>query len=821
MKFLLLLAMLPLCSAKDQSVFFPKALRERAQTNVARYGWAKQTRDRIVAAAEPYRKMTDDHLWDLVFGPHITRSHMVWSAGFCPACRKPVPMYDWKIDAFADSWKARCPHCNQKFPTNDFEKYHRSGYDEHGVFDPKRADRRLLFNAAHPDPADPLHKFGVDDGEGYVEGKNRWRFIGAYLLYGQYTQLIERGLATLAAAYTVTGDAVYARKAAILLDRIADVFPTFDYAEQGLVYERAKYGGGVAGYFWYAITSAHTARTLAIAYDQVFDAIRTDGELVRFLAAKAARYKLDNRKAAFGDVQRNIEERILRDVLAKPLKIRTNYPGTESTLAILRTVLDWPASRGDVMKLLDEIVANSTAVDGLSGEKGLAGYSVIAPRFLGWFLELYGRMDAQLLPQMIARHPALRKTYRFHAETWIGRQYYPNIGDSGAFATRNTTYAALALTEQQEIDPPTSPHSFLWRLYQATKDPLFAQIMNLAPVTHDIFDADPEGVEEGMRAVVAKAGAWPAFGSVNYADWKLAVLRSRKNPDAAVWIDYDSVPESKLKSHYHFDAMNIGLVAKGLDLMPEFGYPAVQFGDWHTPQALWHKATAAHNTVVVDGKNQQGGPSEAVLWEDGEGFRAVRASSPSQIGGERYERTVAMIDLDERDFYVVDVFRVKGGRDHAKFTRAAYGTASASGLALRPAGDYGFGTLMRNVRSDAGPQPGWSVDWKIEDHYGYLDKGRAIHLRYTDLTEQAEASLLETWTVKNATSVEQFWIPTVMTRRRTEAGVLETEFVSVLEPYEATPRIRSVKRSGAVVTVTLADGRVQRIAIDGRVRLAR
>ncbi|MBI4909839.1 MAG: heparinase II/III family protein [Acidobacteria bacterium] len=798
-----------LCAAapKESSSFFPKPLIARAQANVAKYPWAKQQRDRIVAAAEPYRKMTDDQLWDLVFGPHITRSHMVWSAGFCPACRKPMPMYDWKIDAFADPWKARCPHCNQKFPTNDFEKYHRSGYDEHGIFDPNRADRKLLFNVAHPNPSDPLHKFGVDDGEGYVEGNNRWRFIGAYLLYGHYTQLIERGLASLAAAYTVTGDAVYARKAGILLDRIADVFPTFDYAEQGLVYERAKYGGGVAGYFWYAITSAHTARTLAIAYDQIFDHIRGDRELTRFLAAKAARYRLDNRKATFADVQRNIEDGILRDVLAKPLKIRTNYPGTESTVAIIRTVLDWPDARNEVMPMLHGIVASSTAVDGLSGEKGLAGYSVIAPRFLGWFLELYGRIDPRLIPEMIAAHPALRNTYRFHAETWIGRQYYPNIGDSGAFATRNTTYAALQLAGQQEIDPPTSPHSYLWRLHKATNDPLFAQIMNLAPMTHDIFDADPAGVEEGMRAVIAKAGEWPKFGSVNYKDWKLAILRSPRNPDAAVWIDYDSVPECKLKSHYHFDAMNVGLVAKGLDLMPEFGYPAVQFGDWHTPQALWHKATAAHNTVVVDGKNQSGGPSEATLWEDGPDFRAVRASSASQYRGERYERTLAMIDIDDSDFYVVDVFRVKGGTDHAKFTHSAFAQATAIGLSLQPGPDYAFDTLTRNLRRDAAPSPGWGVDWKID--------GSNVHLRYTDLTEQAEASLLETWTVKNATSVEQFWIPTVMTRRQSKEAPLESEFVSVMEPYQSTPHIRSIQRNAATLTITLTDGRRHSLSILG------
>ncbi len=54
--------------------------------------------------------------------------------------------------------------------------------------------------------------------------------------------------------------------------------------------------------------------------------------------------------------------------------------------------------------------------------------------------------------------------------------------------------------------------------------------------------------------------------------------------------------------------------------------PAVQFGDWHTPQAIWHKKTAAHNTVVVDGRDQAGGATECTLWSAGGPLQAVRAA---------------------------------------------------------------------------------------------------------------------------------------------------------------------------------------------------
>ncbi len=801
-----------LAAEKQESTFFPRAVRERASANANSYDWAAKIRKQAIADAERWRKISDEELWSYMFGSAITRSHMVWSSGFCPKCRKPVPMYDWQIDAWAKPWKARCPHCNEQFPKNDFEKFYRSGLDDHAVFDPRRADRKLLFNVEHPDPSDPLHGFGVDDGEGYVEGKNRWRFIGAYLLYGQWTQRIEDGIKNLSTAYTVTGDPVYAHKAAVMLDRVADLWPTFDYATQGLVYERAHYGGGVAGYVWYAITSAITVRELVSAYDKIFDGIRGDTALVSFLGSK------DSRKRRFAEVQKNIEDNILRHALQHPEKIRSNYPWTDRALSLIRTVLNWPANRAELRTGLNEIVHKGVAVDGLSGEKGLDSYATIAPRELGSIIEEYARLDPGLLPELLQRSPKLRETYRFHFDTWINREYYPNIGDAGSFARKAPHYAGLTFPAAGSA-AEVSIYSFLGRMWKATSDPLYAQLAwngngNKAEgLPHDIFAEDSARFAGEVKQVIAHEGAWPKAASVNKSEWRLAILRHRTAPDAAVWLDYDSIPESQLKSHYHFDAMNIGMFAKGLDLLPEFGYPAVQFGDWHTPQALWHKKTAAHNTVVVDGKDQFGGPTAMTYWSAGGEMQAMRASSPSQIHGKLYERTVAMIETGPADFYVFDVFRVTGGTDHAKVTHTMFASAQTQGLHLAPAVDFGNSTLMRGFQSDTDPAMGWSVDWKIEDKYKYLPAGKQVHLRYTDLTRGAEASLAESWTVASATSTTEYWIPTVMTRRRVKDGELSSTFVGLLDPYETRPQIARVTRldkEGDIsvrVEVELSDGR--------------
>ena len=246
---------------KTAGVLFPKELIARVKANTAKYPWAAAIRDRIIEAAEPWTRLSDDELWGAMFGPGITRSWMVWSNGHCPACKKGVEMYTWQMDALKTPWKVRCPHCKELFPKNDFRKFYRSGLDEKGVFDPKRADRSLLFNTEHPDPEDPLHSFGVDDGEGYVEGDKRWRFIGAYLIYGQWKQMVLGGISRLAAAYVVTGDQVYAHKAAVMLDRVADLYPELRLRRARGWSTRAAGSGYVS--IWH--DACEEARELAIA----------------------------------------------------------------------------------------------------------------------------------------------------------------------------------------------------------------------------------------------------------------------------------------------------------------------------------------------------------------------------------------------------------------------------------------------------------------------------------------------------------------------------------------------------------------------------
>ncbi|NLN18216.1 MAG: hypothetical protein GX162_02910 [Firmicutes bacterium] len=149
--------------------------------------------------------------------------------------------------------------------------------------------------------------------------------------------------------------------------------------------------------------------------------------------------------------------------------------------------------------------------------------------------------------------------------------------------------------------------------------------------------------------------------------------------------------------HEHYDALNIILWAKNLELISEGMYRPLP-GDISTRE--WHTSTAAHNTVVIDERDQGGRFSnrtrritalDAVSgipdWRyrsgghgnsDSDGrllmfettfdnVQVIEASGEKSyytVQPDIYRRTLALVKIDARDCYVVDIFRVKGGGIH-------------------------------------------------------------------------------------------------------------------------------------------------------------
>ncbi len=453
---------------------------------------------------------------------------------------------------------------------------------------------------------------------------------------------------------------------------------------------------------------------------------------------------------------------------------------------------------------MDAMVEKATAVDGVTGEKGMTAYTAGAVAGMAEFLALGERARPGFLEAALAAHPRLRDMFRFHVDTWCIGHYYPNSGDSGWFAGRHDTYAGVAFSN--EIDLRPSLYSFLGGLAAATADPAYLQAVYGANgrttegLPYDLFARDPLALARAVRDAVDRSGADVQQPSVRKDAWRIAILRSGSGGHArAAWVT------SRVGgNHMHFDGMHLGLFARGLDLLPDFGYPPVNYGGWGSPRALWYRTAASHNTVLVDGGEQREAAASTTLWADGSMLKAMRFSSPEMAGVSRYERTVLLVDASEEAFYLVDLFRVSGGREHCYTLHAAFGTARLEGAAPAAAREDDIPAWLRAlpVRAlarDPSPGPAWSVEWRIDDRFGYLRAGADTRLRCTVLTAETEAWTAEAWISVCGSRNEEAWIPR-MTQRRVSSGggPLDSLFVNVLEPHGGRPAIRSVRRLAAV-----------------------
>ena len=299
--------------------------------------------------------------------------------------------------------------------------------------------------------------------------------------------------------------------------------------------------------------------------------------------------------------------------------------------------------------------------------------------------------------------------------------------------------------------------------------------------------------------------------SVNKEAWHLAILRSGKGDrERALWLDYDAGG-----AHGHADGMNLGLFAHGLDFMPDFGYPPVQYGGWGAPRARWYTQTAAHNTVVIDGKVQAKGAGATRLWFEEDGVHAIVAQGAAFAGVERYERTAVLVDIDEDDFYVVDVFRVRGGKQHTKFMQSHWGNLTTEGLDPKPVEWFAGNAQMRNFQIDPDAPDAWQAAWATEDHYNYLEDEDPRGLRYWDFTRNAQAGTSEAWIVANSyDGSSEHWIPRLVVQREGEEDEsLETTFVSVIAPWRGACAVEDVRRLNAgtesevLLEITLASGK--------------
>jgi hypothetical protein len=744
----------------------------------------------------------------------------------CPKCGQEAykaRTAAFRCDLWKAPWKTTCAACGETFPKNDFRRFYQSGLGADGLFDPTRADRKLLFNTEHPELSDPLHFYGVDDGTSWVDAKGRrfW-FVARYCAY--LWMQVTLDARAMAEDYQATGAAELAHKSAILLTRMADTYPEMSFATQGVNPYTYVLGGDRGKTLCACGGEAPRMRLLLAAYDDLWDIFDRDEGLVAFLSRKAAQIGRPEWAGSPARIRSHIEQHLIgegaRDVMRDRARGSERYGGDighmEWTLALQGLVLDdqklkqdllaWPFEgpypfKGGMHEVLSGPVLGREGAGGSSAPD----YSSIHYTTARELAKLYAKMEPPHQRDLYSAYPCIKRSYDTQFLLYCCEHYRPNIGDDGRCGSPSAACnPAIMLDAFGKFGEPRYAR--------------MAYFLNRHS-THG-FAAD---MAEKVQAVVNRDGDWRQT-STNLNGYGLAILRSGEAlaDQRAAWLYFGS---RVTNSHGHADRLNLGLYAKGLDLMPDLGYPE-RTGYW-PERVCWTSNTVSHNTVMVDRQRQASATvGNMQLFCESPVVKLIDVAREAVYPQTRlYRRSCALIDISKHDSYLVDIFRVKGGQEHHYSFHSAEGAVETEGLKLAaqesgtlagpevPFGQFdpkregrnyrgpGF-QFLREVQRDTAPPSNWSVTWRIKDTWNVFRKGpRAetdVRLCLHMLGKHDEVILATGQPPRLGKPNNPETLKYLLVHN--SGKDLASVFVSVIEPYRGRSNLTGIRR----LTVTPA-----------------
>ncbi len=704
----------------------------------------------ILGRARNWMEYTPKELRELVPGPEIPRAFDVHfkQSPTHPEEIKAYGSYPWIIDP-KRPYKLISPVDGSAFPTNDF--------------DPSRPGG----------PGDVSEEPYVDTGWGWKDPNDdqKYWFVAYWAHWFWYEHLVPAAEA-LGQAYILTGDQRYARQAAALLDRIAEVYPEMDYVNQsryGTEIQKGTYHGRIVNAIW----ETGVVKSLARAYDFAFEGIADDPELEALTGKSVAEIR--------ANIEQNLLEEAARSIYTMDGRIRGNFGMHHSALATLAIVLDneitakyldWVLhATGNGPWSFEGIVSGLTNFiyrDGAANESS-PGYNSL---WTGHF-QIVSELMLRRGIDMYSEYPKLRRLYDVPFRLSLPGGFTPNIGDTGSVKSsgligwNNRLYA----TAHKRYGEPS---------YLTGKSP-YQTSDNMSAYGLGLLRRGDERNGMGLSLYYGQSGG-----------------------------------------HGHYDRLNLELFALGQRLMPDLGYPEYMTG-FHKKLYGWTGHTLSHNTVLVNEQRQgskAGGRLQAFAASPKVQYLDVRAEEAYPGVVDRYQRAVAMIDVSPDDAYVVDVFRVSGGTRHDYSLHGPDGEVVLENVTLSPvqtvgtlageevpfgylydaprleeagySGSYGGYTgsgfsYLRNVQR-ARPQGVWRAEWTVRDD-------RRAHLRTTFLPQDGVEVVVADGEPPQNKAGNPKSLKYILARHRSEGTEpLESAFVTLLEPHRGEPVIADVTR---------------------------
>ncbi len=812
-------------SAKSGRTYFTPERVATARENVAKYEWAQGQQRRIFetgdairyyigpiyTSADTFVELSDDATWLLQPTTTIPRTYDVGRhpRAVCPehgdAVKKHGTFNPWSIDPIGHPYQLRCPEGGEWYPSN---KYHEGD----------------LTSGDYP-----------DDGLGCMHGGERYHFLIEYA-HMAYGSIVVPTLKSLSEAYVLSDDPRYAYKGCILMARLAMEFPNYGWEGTGLDLEdrtdlayMGPYGGTHPHYTWKdgGMISDHIwetflAERIAYAYDALYPYF-DDPDVLAFVKSKGMPVETGD------DLRGYIESYILRACMVALDKgmIKGNEGHHQACALGMALVMD---DHGDTHpNSLDMVeyayhgigrsaymLLNGMARDGGGHES--PGYNKIKFDFIR-VAEVMEELRAlhpedypeDRYPDLFA-HPKAAELFYHHIDSLLCRRWLPPIGDTGGIRKperHEERHLRYAYSDSQNL--------YAFRKYG---DPRFARAMTRVDGSFfpgQLWEPYPE---EELNAALADPASAITRESRLLDGYGVGILESGEWPNDRVF----TVNYSSTVGHRQNDQLSIGLFARGLDLLPDIGYPRT----W-SYRTQWDAANMSHNTVTVNERSftyPRFFRNGCRLFASQDGVHAVSAYHNPYVEStgldvDLYERTKVMIDVDEERFYLVDLFAVSGGEQHDQSWHGLYVEPEAPDLdwQVQPTG-----TL-------AGPD--------VPEFAAYTDRFGGEHPKGafpSYLTEIHRAGLTDpaVWTWRSGLEGDDgvalhivpvggscevitgkgrspVWVEDkldyVLVRRQTDGS--PSHFLTVMDPLQGDPEILSVRvvsESPLRVEVTRTDG---------------
>ena len=598
---------------------------------------AKQYRE-IVSLLGVYRSrvlmhalMTDEELWDWL--PHAIDGKTLPRVGpghdyqrGCPIHGKYSgdPRCGWKWSP-ERPYKVRCATGDEWLPTNDYGAYAKAGMKT-------KLDCRQKY---------------VDDGYGcIVGGKRYWCAAAAnYFLYSYIIHLRR----DLTECWEKSGNGVFLRKAMIVWASIAKDYPLMDYLRQN-VGAHPRWWLGKMTFF------GQDDPKLADYFNdrKMWEAVADDEKLKRFLKSK--RIEGDLKEYIF----KNIMLELYDACYTKNLFLSQGISGKNLQYIVQRWDNDDPELGPTSAALAKQAEGalwrhfyNDVYRDGVNTEIS-AAYGMMGQR-----------QAAALVADRIKQDQPFPKTARLHnilcgsIRLVVIDKFIPAIGDAPfrPYAPDKGHGSAMTGALAAGGKGPGEPPGFQlgWELFN---DKAAGKWL------HQVGRMGKHA--EQITKLVEKEGDDIALGSRVMTAYGLGILESGERGNRRA-VTMSWMPDG-CGSHAHSDMLNIELFAFGRTLAPDLGYPE-KTGTW--PKRLaWTAATVSHSTVVVNRGWSRRVFGTLNCFKTLPGFHTLDVSSePSVFGGARppariFRRQLTLVDVGKDRFYVLDVFRVKGGSQH-------------------------------------------------------------------------------------------------------------------------------------------------------------